>query len=414
MLKKRKTNTKDYVKSSLKAIPILLVSIFTILFYNSNISFSQILFHTTMPYSDIDMRQLFNFDEGIEIFMSVSNQVSEDVSITNVNHSYDLEISENIEENITSTFDPDRIEYGIMFNRELGLLGVNDIQSIYYNPDYGFSPSVHVPFEMNISYADIAVLRDVNVLLNRFYSMDSNTGIIDNRLNIDNFLNADLSIQKDPSVPQVLILHTHAASEFFIDSPNMDNLFYGIVGAGVEFVRILEEKYGLNVIHYQGVHDRVNGRINRSGAYERIEPSIVRILEENPTIELVMDLHRDGVAEGSNPNFTTYIDGRPTARIMFVNGVSAINEGGRVRRLYNLPNPYIDQNLALSFNMQMAAQEMFPNLMRRLYLKAFRYMNHLRPNSMLVEIGSQYTTMEEAWNAMEPLADLVYAVMFAN
>lgn len=409
MLNNKKTDIIFYTKKALKVTLVTIIISVIVLFYNSTIFLSQILFYKTMPYYEpnFNFSMLFDFNNREENNTITDTYVKDNIYPVSVNYQHDTTDSQDI----ISTFDPSQMEEGIIFNREIGILGLNDITG---HPDYGFGPSVNVPFEMNITKQDIEELRSVNRMLNRFYSMDSNAGIIDGRFNIDNFLNADLSIEKDASKPQVLIFHTHAASEFFIDS-NTDNLFDGIVGAGKELSRILTDKYGINVIHYPGVYDRVNGIIDRGGAYERIEPSIIRILEENPSIELVLDLHRDGVREDSNPDdFVTYIDGKRTARIMFVNGMSAINENGNVRHLTNLPNPYIYDNLAFSFNMQMAANEMFPGFTRRIYLKAFRYINHLRPHSSLVEVGTQFTTMEEAWNAMEPLADIIYSLMFAN
>lgn len=410
MLKRKKrVDSLKLVKKVFKIVLIFIIISVIVLFFNSTTFLSQILFYKTMPYyqyhADISMLLDFNKEDNN---LDESNYIAESLYPTNVNYQSETTYSEEV----ISTFDPDKMEEGLVFDRDLGLLGLND--NLDYHPDYGFGPSVNIPFKMDITYEDLDSLRNVTTLLNRFFSMDSNTGIIDSRFNIDNFLSADLSIKKDSSKPQVLIFHTHAASEFFIDS-NTDDLYTGIVGAGAELARILEDKYGIHTIHYPGVYDKIDGVIDRGGAYENIEPSIVNILQENPSIELVLDLHRDGVREGSNlDDFRTYINGKPTTKIMFVNGMSAINEGGNVRHFNNLPNPYIDTNLALSFNMQMAANNMFPNFTRRIYLKPYRYINHLVPKSTLVEVGTQFTTMEEAWNAMEPLADVIYAVMFAN
>jgi len=245
--------------------------------------------------------------------------------------------------------------------------------------------------------------------------MERTTGILYENLDIDYFLNARLSIERNAELPQVLIFHSHAASEFFIDSTTTDDLMEGIVGVGANLAATLWNNHGINALHYKGVYDRIDGQIVRSGAYERIEPSIRRILEENPSIRLVLDLHRDGVPQGSNPdNFRSYINGRQTAMIMFVNGQSAINQNGYVRRLTNIPNPYVATNMALSFNLQMAANENFPGFTRRMYLTPFRYMNHLTPLSALVEIGTQLSTKEEAHNAVDPLAYIIYSVVFAQ
>ena len=77
----------------------------------------------------------------------------------------------------------------------------------------------------------------------------------------------------------------------------------------------------------------------------------------------------------------------------------------------NLPNPYLEDNLALSFQLQLAAAEYYPDFTRQIYLKGYRYNMHYCPKSLLVEVGAQNNTFEEAKNAMEPLADILDRVL---
>ena len=79
-----------------------------------------------------------------------------------------------------------------------------------------------------------------------------------------------------------------------------------------------------------------------------------------------------------------------------------------------LPNPYIADNQALSFQMQLAAEEYYPGLMRKIYLKGYRYNLHMKPKSMLIEVGAQTNTLQEAKNAMEPLANILALVLLQN
>jgi len=147
------------------------------------------------------------------------------------------------------------------------------------------------------------------------------------------------------------------------------------------------------------------------GAYERMEPYIRQILQDNPSIEIVIDLHRDGLPEGAPP-LVTYIDGQRVARIMFVNGLSRrYNSNGVLEAVPWLPNPYLRDNLAFSFQLQLAANSLYPGFARRVYLKAFRYSLHLRPRTILVEIGAQNNTMREAHNAMPHLAAVIADVV---
>ena len=101
------------------------------------------------------------------------------------------------------------------------------------------------------------------------------------------------------------------------------------------------------------------------------------------------------------------VNGKPTAPIMFFNGMSQTPEGP----IEYLPNPYKEQNLAFSLQMQLDAAAYFPGFTRKIYLKGLRYNLHLRPRSALIEVGAQTNTYEEARNAMEPLAELLDMVL---
>ena len=96
------------------------------------------------------------------------------------------------------------------------------------------------------------------------------------------------------------------------------------------------------------------------------------------------------------------------SKLMFFNGLSRTTKNGD---LTNLPNQYIADNLALSFQMKLAADEYYPGFTRSIYLKGYRYNMHYCPKTMLVEVGAQTNTLQEAMNAMEPLSDLLHKVL---
>ena len=121
---------------------------------------------------------------------------------------------------------------------------------------------------------------------------------------------------------------------------------------------------------------------------------------------MVIDLHRDGVREDTR--LVTEMGGTRMAQIMFFNGLSRTTRTGDIDYLYN---PYIADNLAISFQMQLAASEYYPGFTRRIYLKGYRYNMHYCPKTLLIEVGAQTNTVEEAMNAMVPLADLLNRVL---
>lgn len=236
-------------------------------------------------------------------------------------------------------------------------------------------------------------------LISNFYAVDSSTLLQEEYLDLDKLLHQDLSVDKETEGPQILIYHTHSR-EGFIDSVEGDPSTT-IVGAGDKLAALLQEKYGFRVLHHTGEYDAV-----REEAYANSLPEIEKILEENPTIEVVIDLHRDAVS--GDRKLVMDLQGRPTARFMFFNGLSYIRKSGSIEYL---ENPYIQDNLAFSFQAQVAANEYYPGIARKVYLKAYRYNLHLKPKSMLIELGAQNNTIEEIMNACDPLAHILAIVL---
>lgn len=243
-------------------------------------------------------------------------------------------------------------------------------------------------------------LNDYNTLIQQFYSIDANTMAGSDQLNVSRFLQEDMSIPKDSPGPQILIYHTHSQEAFSDSSPGDEST--SIMGVGDRLTEILTLDYGYEVLHHRGKYD-VQSRDN---AYANALPDIEQVLEENPTIQVVIDLHRDEMPQGTR--LVMDLDGRPTARFMFFNGLSRTRKTGNIAYLYN---ENLDSNLAFSFQMQLKAMEYYPGLTRRIYLKGYRYNMHLSPKYLLIELGAQNNTVEEAMNACDPLAHILDMVL---
>lgn len=205
---------------------------------------------------------------------------------------------------------------------------------------------------------------------------------------------------------KILIFHTHS-QEGFKDTTDLKT--DGIVGMGEELAKVLREKYKLNVIHYTGEHDITNGMLNREGSYERIEESIKEILIDDTDIEVLIDLHRDGVPESRR--LVTDINGKKCAQIMLVNGICKLVNDGTLEDIDYLPNDYINDNFNLSMNMQIAADKLYPDISRKILVKPYRYSLHMKPNSMLIELGAQNNTVEEVKNTIPHLAEIIYTAL---
>ena len=247
-------------------------------------------------------------------------------------------------------------------------------------------------------------LGDYEYLLGHFFILDPNAATSENQLNAAGFLEKDLTVSKDSAVPQILIYHSHS-QEAFADSREGEPEDT-IVGVGNYLTRILTEQYGYQVMHITESFDIIDGEVDRSRAYDSARACIEPILEQNPSIEVVIDLHRDGVQE--NRRLVTEINGKETAMIMFFNGLSCTAANGPVEYL---PNPYIQDNLAFSFQLEYQAALYYPSFYRGIYLAGLRYNLHLKPRALLLEAGAQTNTVQEVKNAMEPFADILNRVL---
>lgn len=244
-------------------------------------------------------------------------------------------------------------------------------------------------------------LKDVNFLVRNFYIVDPATKVTDSLFNAEKLLDEDMKISQKNTKPQILIYHTHS-QETYADSRKKEKADT-VVGVGSYLTQILEDRYGYNVIHDDSCYDIIDGVLNRNKAYNKAKDGIEKILDENPTIEVVIDLHRDG----ADNKRTTVINGKETAQIMLFNGLSRDQDGP----ITYLENPYIQDNLAISLQLQLKAIELYPGLFYKNYLNCYRYNMHVRPKTILMELGTNKNSLESAKNAMEPFAKVLNAVL---
>ena len=244
--------------------------------------------------------------------------------------------------------------------------------------------------------------KSTDYLLKNFYIVDSTTSVDSSVFKVDNLLKKDMTLNKS-SEPQILIYHTHGATEGFVNERTGTTV--SVIEIGKKLAEILEKEYGYSVIHDETPYDKVNGSIDRNKAYNQSLEGMKNALEKYPSIQIMIDLHRDGV--GSEDKRTTVIDGKRTAKFMLFNGLSR-NKEGNIDYLYN---PNLEGNLAFSLQLKLKAMELYPTITRPNYLKGYRYNLHLREKSLLIELGNQNNSSQEALNALEPMAEILDAVL---
>lgn len=245
-------------------------------------------------------------------------------------------------------------------------------------------------------------LADYDFLMKHFYTIHPTTTAGRDMMKAETFLSEDLSLPPANGEPQILIYHTHSQEEFA--DYHEGNNEATIVGVGGYLTELLTAK-GYNVIHDTSVYDLRDGKLDRSKAYTYALDGITGILQKYPSIQVVLDVHRDGVKEGTR--LVQEVNGKSTATVMFFNGTSQTPTGP----IEYLKNPYRTDNMAFSFQMKLCADAYYPGFTRKIYLKGLRYNMHLRPRSALIEVGAQTNTYEEARNAMEPLSELLDMVL---
>ena len=215
--------------------------------------------------------------------------------------------------------------------------------------------------------------------------------------------NQPLGFSLDENGAQVLIMHTHTTESFAEETyikgapdRNLDET-KNISAVGAAMARVFAEK-GIGVIHDRTVHDYPS----YNGAYQSAAATINKNLKENPGIKVVLDVHRDGITreDGTKVKLVTEIGGEKCAQIMLVVGTNV-----------NLAHNNWQENFKFASKIQAKAIDMFPSLMRPIDLRQERFNEQLTLGSLIVEVGSNGNTMEEAIRGGERIAEVICAVL---
>lgn len=241
-----------------------------------------------------------------------------------------------------------------------------------------------------------------DTLYKNTFIMDDPTFNIDGQLDIKKLLEKDVSIKATTKEPKILIIHSHPQEEYFNDKNN--NKKESVLDVGDELERVLEENYKVSVFHYT---DKKNTQTSVVGAYERIERAVEDILKKNPSIEVIIDVHRGG---GTEPT-AALMDGKSTAEINIVNGLSLDESIGKIGSLKTHPNPYVEENLSLSAQMKYKSDKLTPNLISHVRLQQYRYSLHMMPKSLMIDIGNNMDTLDSAKNAIQPFTEVLADVL---
>ena len=218
---------------------------------------------------------------------------------------------------------------------------------------------------------------------------------------------SSFSINKNSS-PQVLIVHTHTTESYMSeyrdyylesDAPRNTDTQKNMVLIGEIFAKKLEAA-GISVIHDKTLHDHPS----YTGSYNRSAETIKKHLKNNPSIKIVIDIHRDAITDSDKTKTRPIakIDGRDAAQVMLVMG----SETGGITNF-----PKWKENLSLAAKYQQTMEVMYPSLARAITLNSAKYNQNLTTGSILLEVGSEANTFDEAKYGAECAANALVSLL---
>jgi stage II sporulation protein P len=201
--------------------------------------------------------------------------------------------------------------------------------------------------------------------------------------------------------PQILIIHTHGSESFLPDERDFylptdiertEDTRYNVVRLGTEMAERFEG-LGLSVLHDRNIYDYPT----YSGSYGRSLRAIEAAIKENPSIQVVIDIHRDSISTRDGTIFKTVCETEygKTAQMMWVVGTNGTG----------LPHDGWRDNLAFAAQLQSRVLQSAPTAMRPIHLRKERFNQHATPNSLILEVGTAANSLTEALRAVHLFCD---------
>lgn len=228
----------------------------------------------------------------------------------------------------------------------------------------------------------------------------------DYNVDVDALCADELPFEIDYDEPQVLVMHTHTTECYDGDAMNGETErntddAVNVVAVGDEICRVLEEN-GIKTIHDTTYHDYPSYQ----GSYTRALTTIENQLNANPSIKIVLDIHRDAFiySDGSKLSVSCELNGISTAQVMLVVGTNSMG----------LWHDNWQDNLTFASKIQNAAEIMYPGLMRPINLRTERFNEHMTRGSLILEVGSNGNSLAQAKEGGKDVARAIAAVLNAK
>lgn len=218
---------------------------------------------------------------------------------------------------------------------------------------------------------------------------------------VEDYLTRTLSWDLKQSAPTVLIVHTHA-TESYVKTEDYEessayrtrDVGYNVVSVGDRLVQVLEMG-GIHAIHDRTLHDYPS----YTDSYNNSRESVAALLEKYPTVQLVLDIHRDAVedSQGEQMKFTAKVAEKTVAQLMMVVGTDASG----------LTHPHWPENMSLAVKLHAQLEKNAPGICRPISFRSQRFNQDLSSGALIVEVGSAGNTRQEALLAVEILGQAI-------
>lgn len=321
----------------------------------------------------------------------------------------ELEI-QNLVENIFSIYFNERLS---IFKQRTSTLDKNHDNGSIINEtsninqeiteDEVFSDSLEssVSFE-NKEEVEKEYLLNSEILTNKKITIMNETK---NKVNIEQLLKEPLRFKFNKKSDKILIYHTHTTESYIEDISQLDSQIltrttdpkYSVVRVGKELSNEFKNMFNYQVIHNTTIHDYPN--YNKS--YINALKNITGILEDKPSVKIVIDLHRDAIANNKKLRKVGNMNEKKVAKIMFVVATGEAEKN----------HPRWKENLKLALKIQDNLNEICPELTQNIHLCKYRYNQHMSSGAMLIEIGGDGNLMEECLESTKYLARAINDVI---
>ncbi len=226
-------------------------------------------------------------------------------------------------------------------------------------------------------------------------------------LDVSALLKTDINLGFEKDKPQILVIHTHGSESFLpdkdhyyvpTDTERTEDPRFNVIRLGDELTTLLEQQ-GLHVFHDRSIFDEPT----YSGSYTRALEVIKKVLKDNPSIKMVIDLHRDSIQTSAGVVYkpVATVDGVKVAQMMMVIGTSDLG----------LDHPNWKKNMTLAVHLQQQLETKYPAIMRPIDMRKERFNQHATAGSMILEVGSSGNTLDEALASVRLFAETVGPVL---